>query len=116
MSSAEEGCVSAAEFAAGGTAEPGVRGGGAARAAAEFAGLAADYLDDLARRHPDTATSLGDHRFDDRLPDDSGQALAAERRALEAFTARLAAIEVGALSSGWTPGCWLTAWRGGFSR
>ena len=85
--------MSAAEFAAGGTAEA------AARAAAEFAELAADYLDDLARRHPDTATSLGDHRFDDRLPDESGQAQAAERRALEAFTARLAAIEVAALSA-----------------
>ena len=35
--------------------------------AAEFGKLATDYLDDLAWRHPDTATSLGDHRFDDRL-------------------------------------------------
>jgi uncharacterized protein (DUF885 family) len=85
--------VSAADFTAGGTAEA------AARAAAEFGELATDYLDDLARRHPDTATSLGDHRFDDRLPDESGQALAAERRALEAFTTRLAAIEVAALSA-----------------
>ena len=91
--------MSAAESTAGGTAEAGARGARAARAAAEFAELAADYLDDLARRHPDTATSLGDHRFDDRLPDESGQALAAERRALDAFTARLAAIEVAALSA-----------------
>ena len=88
--------MSAAEFAAGGTAEAGAR---AARAAAEFAELAAEYLDDLARRHPDTATSLGDHRFDDRLPDESGQALAAERRALDAFTARLAAIDSAAASA-----------------
>jgi uncharacterized protein (DUF885 family) len=88
--------VGATEFAAGGAAEAGTR---AARAAAEFAELAADYLDDLARRHPDTATSLGDHRFDDRLPDESGQALAAERRALDVFTARLAAIDSAALSA-----------------
>jgi len=58
----------------------------------DFAVLADDYLDDLARRHPDAATGLGDHRFDDRLPDLSGAALAAERRALDGFAARLAAI------------------------
>jgi uncharacterized protein (DUF885 family) len=87
--------VGAAEFAAGGTAEAGAGTAGAA----EFAGLATDYLDDLARRHPDTATRLGDHRFDDRLPDESGQALAAERRALDAFAARLAAIDTAALSA-----------------
>ena len=59
----------------------------------DFAALAGDYLDDMARRHPDVATSLGDHRFDDRLPDLSGAALAAERRALDGFAARLTAID-----------------------
>jgi uncharacterized protein (DUF885 family) len=51
--------------------------------AREFAALAEDYLDDLAQRHPGTATRLGDHRFDDRLPDDSAQARTAERAALD---------------------------------
>ncbi len=54
--------------------------------------LARDYLNDLARRHPDTATELGDHRFDGQLPDLSADALADERRALGGFEARLAAI------------------------
>jgi uncharacterized protein (DUF885 family) len=55
--------------------------------------LAEDYLDDLARRHPDTATELGDHRFDDQLPDRRAAALDAERRGLDAFAARLTAID-----------------------
>jgi uncharacterized protein (DUF885 family) len=64
----------------------------------EFTVLADDYLDDLARRHPDAATSLGDHRYDDRLPDRSRTALAGERRALDDFAARLAAIDATALT------------------
>ena len=47
----------------------------------------------MPRRHPDAATGLGDHRFDDRLPDLSGAALAAERRALDGFAARLTALD-----------------------
>jgi uncharacterized protein (DUF885 family) len=66
-------------------------------AATEFAKLAADYLDDLARRHPDAATGLGDHRFDDLLPDDSGPARADERRALDGFAVRLDRIDTAAL-------------------
>jgi uncharacterized protein (DUF885 family) len=66
-------------------------------ASEDFAVLAGEYLDDLARRHPDAATGLGDHRFDDRLPDLSGPALAAERQALDGFAARLAAIDPVAL-------------------
>jgi uncharacterized protein (DUF885 family) len=65
----------------------------------EFAGLAKEYLDDRAERHPDLATGLGDHRFDARLPDPSEQALAGERRALADWAARLNAIERGALSA-----------------
>ena len=66
---------------------------------AEFAGLAREYLDDRAERHPDIATSLGDHRFDARLADPSAQALDEERRAFDAWAARLAAIDQGALSA-----------------
>src|SRR5579859_5066825 len=68
-------------------------------AVTELAALARDYLDDLARRHPDAATELGDHRFDAHLPDLSAGALSAERAALSAFAARAAALEAGALSA-----------------
>jgi len=66
---------------------------------AEFARLAREYLDDRAERHPDAATGLGDHRFDARLPDPSAPALAAERRALDGWAARIAAVDRGALSA-----------------
>jgi uncharacterized protein (DUF885 family) len=66
---------------------------------AEFAGLAREYLDDRGERHPDAATGLGDHRFDARLPDPSAQALADERRALDGWAARLAALDRGTLSA-----------------
>jgi uncharacterized protein (DUF885 family) len=66
-------------------------------AEAEFTRLAREYLDDRAERHPDVATGLGDHRFDARLPDPSAQALDGERRALDGWAVRLAAIDLGAL-------------------
>ena len=67
--------------------------GDAARAKEEFRRLAEDYLDDLASRHPDIATDLGDHRFDDRLPDRRQTELDGERRGLDEFAARLTAID-----------------------
>jgi uncharacterized protein (DUF885 family) len=67
------------------------------RAGNEFAGLARDYLDDMTERHPDAATELGDHRFDNRLPERSSLTLAAERTALARFADRLAALDTGAL-------------------
>src|SRR3954452_22997097 len=57
---------------------------------ADFGALARDYLDGLVRWHPDTATGLGDHRFDSLLPDLSPDALADERRALGELGERLA--------------------------
>jgi uncharacterized protein (DUF885 family) len=66
---------------------------------AEFAGLARDYLDDRAERHPDIATGLGDHRFDARLADPSAQALEAERSSLDAWDRRLAALGQDTLSA-----------------
>jgi len=66
---------------------------------AEFAELARGYLDDRAERHPDAATGLGDHRFDARLPEHSARARQEERRALDGWAARLAAIDHGALSA-----------------
>jgi uncharacterized protein (DUF885 family) len=65
----------------------------------EFAGLAREYLDDRAERHPDSATGLGDHRFDARLADPSAQALEDERSALDTWDRRLAAVDQGALSA-----------------
>src|SRR5580658_1372081 len=65
----------------------------------EFARLAGEYLDDRAERHPELATSLGDHRFDDRLGDPSEAARADERRSLDGWAARLDALDVGALSA-----------------
>jgi uncharacterized protein (DUF885 family) len=66
---------------------------------AEFTRLAREYLDDRSERHPESATDLGDHRFDGRLADPSAQALEAERRALGGWDRRLAAIDQDALSA-----------------
>jgi uncharacterized protein (DUF885 family) len=63
----------------------------------ELRRLADSYLDDLMRRHPDTATELGDHRFDGLLPDRSESALADERRALDSYAARLTELDLMAL-------------------
>ena len=60
---------------------------------AAFTALARDYLDDRAQRHPGLATDLGDHRFDDQLPEYSAAALESERRAQDGWAARLAAID-----------------------
>jgi uncharacterized protein (DUF885 family) len=65
----------------------------------EFARLAGEYLDDRAERHPELATSLGDHRFDDRLGDPSPAARADERRSLDGWAARLDILDLGALSA-----------------
>jgi uncharacterized protein (DUF885 family) len=42
--------------------------------------LAGTVLDELLERHPDFATTLGEHRFDDRLPDLSSAAAEEEAR------------------------------------
>ncbi|HEX6453389.1 MAG TPA: DUF885 domain-containing protein [Trebonia sp.] len=67
-------------------------GSAGVRAAAKLAAISADYLDDLAERHPDFATGLGDHRFDGRLPERTRASLDAERSALTGFADRLAAL------------------------
>ena len=45
-----------------------------------FPGLARRTLDELLERHPEAATTLGDHRFDDRLTDLGPEALDDEQR------------------------------------
>ena len=72
--------------------------GHVAAAGDELRRLADEYVDDLARRHPDTATELGDHRFDELLPDRSEAALADERRVLDRFAARLTNLDGPALA------------------
>ena len=79
-----------AENAPDGPVEPAGEDGDAG---AQLRRLAGEYLDQLARRHPDRATELGDHRFDGRLPDGRAAALDDERRELDGFAARLAAID-----------------------
>ena len=73
---------------------------------AEFAGLAREYLDDRAERHPDIATGLGDHRFDARLADPSAQALderTARARRLGRAARRRRSATPCRPSTGWTP-------------
>ena len=65
----------------------------------EFTELASEYLDDYARRHPDSATALGDHRFDAQLPDRSADALADERRTLSSWALQLGALDTTRLSA-----------------
>jgi uncharacterized protein (DUF885 family) len=65
---------------------------------AGFRTLAAGILDDHYRRHPSVATDLGVHRFDATMDDVSQAAMTAETDALNAFAARLIAIDSTSLS------------------
>jgi uncharacterized protein (DUF885 family) len=71
----------------------------AGTADARFEALAARYIDGVIERHPEAATHLGEHKYDDRL-DDRSQAgrekdIAADRAALQ----ELEQIPVGQLSA-----------------
>ena len=55
--------------------------------------LAGAVLDELLERHPDFATTLGDHRFDDRLPDLSSAAAEEEARWVGDSLAALDALD-----------------------
>ena len=72
--------------------------GPAGAAGDELRRLADTYIDDLMRRRPDTATELGDHRFDGLLPDRSEGALTDERRSLDGYAARLTDVDLMALA------------------
>ncbi len=59
----------------------------------QFEKIAKDYIEELLQTHPEYATELGDHRFDDKLTDYSDAAVAKElarakefRRKLDAFS------------------------------
>ena len=59
----------------------------------EFAALAAQYIEELAERYPETATSLGDHRFDGSLNDYSAEAVGSGLEWDRQFLARLQEID-----------------------
>jgi uncharacterized protein (DUF885 family) len=64
---------------------------------ARFVPMATSILDQVLALHPEAATELGDHRFDDRLPDARPEALESERRTLEAGIVELDALDLDAL-------------------
>ncbi|MDP9003246.1 MAG: DUF885 domain-containing protein, partial [Verrucomicrobiota bacterium] len=54
-----------------------------------FQKLAADYIEQHLQTHPEEATQLGDHRFDDRLTDYSPETRTKELAAAKAFREKL---------------------------
>jgi uncharacterized protein (DUF885 family) len=54
-----------------------------------FQKLANDYIEQTLQTHPEQATELGDHRFDDRLTDYSAESRAKELAAAKAFREKL---------------------------
>src|SRR5437763_2929447 len=50
-----------------------------------FEKLAKDYIEGLLQANPEYATSLGDHRFDDKLTDYSAEAIAKELKRAKDF-------------------------------
>jgi uncharacterized protein (DUF885 family) len=58
-----------------------------------FRVLAEQVVDDLLEADPVSATSLGDHRFDDRLPDLSGDGVAAQLRLIDDHITALDAVD-----------------------
>ncbi|MDQ1670324.1 MAG: hypothetical protein QOE40_2385 [Actinomycetota bacterium] len=67
--------------------------------ASDCAALGRETLDGLLQRHPDLATTLGDHRFDDRLPDQSAEALDDEVRWIDSRLGDLDALDEAALAA-----------------
>ncbi len=65
---------------------------------ARWVALATGTLDDLLRHAPEWATSVGDHRFDERLDDLSADGRAAARRALSARRDELDSLAADALA------------------
>ena len=54
-----------------------------------FQKLANEYIEQTLQMHPEQATELGDHRFDDRLTDYSAEARAKELAAARTFREKL---------------------------
>ena len=66
---------------------------------AAFGEVARAYLEDTYRRQPSLATLLGVHRYDEKLDDQSRQAVMNEIAAARQFRDRVAAIDAASLSA-----------------
>ncbi|HTT91871.1 MAG TPA: DUF885 domain-containing protein [Acidimicrobiales bacterium] len=64
-----------------------------------FEELATGALESILSRRPELASSLGDHRFDDRLMDQRPEALEDDRRAWRQWLEAVRAIDVASLST-----------------
>ena len=62
-----------------------------------FERLAEAAVDDVLELHPTIATALGDHRFDDRLPDGRPEALEREHSVLDSRVRELEALDLDGL-------------------
>ncbi|MEK9135867.1 MAG: DUF885 domain-containing protein, partial [Bacteroidota bacterium] len=65
----------------------------------KFESLAKNYIENLLQMKPEWATSLGDHRYDNRLSDYSATGINADRQLNQTYLASLAAIDVNQLSA-----------------
>lgn len=65
---------------------------------AAFEKLARECIEDLLRSRPETATQLGDHRYDDRLTDYSKEAIAVRVASVRAQLVALEKIDAAALT------------------
>lgn len=61
--------------------------------------LADDYAEGVLRRYPTTATTIGDRRYDDRLPDPGAAGREQERGALESLRSALQAFDPATLDA-----------------
>ena len=59
----------------------------------DFEAVANAYVEDLLKANPETATLLGDHRFDAQLTDRSAAAIAAQAKMSRDYLAKLSAID-----------------------
>ena len=65
----------------------------------ELSRLCDDFWQDHLRQDPVSATQLGDHRYDDRLDDNTPAGLGVKMNTLKRFLARARAIDAGKLNS-----------------
>ena len=65
----------------------------------QFEALAAKFIDEYLEMNPETATGLGDHRFDHRLNDRSLEGVNRERQLHDTYLQRLNAIPLSQLST-----------------
>lgn len=64
----------------------------------DFVTVANAYVEDMLKANPETATLLGDHRYDSQLTDRSASAIAAQTKMSKDYLARLASIDPGTLN------------------